>query len=282
MELSAHDQSAGSQPHHRSANLVSARFDTACGEDEGGQPTTDVSGARDSSRVSAPMAAPRARSGERTGRLIRIAVLAAVVLVTISGSGRPQVTVRPPRLIEALTLDTVFNWGNAYQPNPLQWVRSSAPAVASWLQRENLPSQFGVPFDGDGYVVEIAGHFQGDGRRGGALVLLMPVTFPAPPGRFAYVSFVWRTPMDLASLGSVHQAQFQPLVRFSKGRIPDMLGLTSRQAASVAKHSHISIKTRGAPIPGLPVGTVVAQSPPPGTRSHLGRVELTVSFPAPG
>ncbi len=88
--------------------------------------------------------------------------------------------------------------------------------------------------------------------------------------------------MELTSLGSVHHAQFQPLARFSKGRVPDMLGLNARQAASVAKRSHISIKTRGAPIPDLPVDTVVAQSPPPGALSSLGRVELTLSFPAPG
>jgi len=209
-----------------------------------------------------------------------LALLAAMLLCgqLVTGCTASPNREAAPKLLATVALETVFDWGNAFTPATIKWVRSSRAKVNSWVSIEDLPSIFAPPCQTCD-VGEIHGHFRClDCHRFGP-ILLVVTSVRIAPGRSSFLEFIWKKKVPLGVLGAVQSSQLQTLSRVRSGRAPDMLNLTLHQARWVAYRHHLKLRTRLVEAKGFPEFTVTGQNPKPDQELTGHTLELTLSLP---
>lgn len=216
----------------------------------------------------------------RPGRARALPFLAAMAVCgqLVAACAASPGSASAPKLLATVALETVFDWGNAFTPVTMKWVRASQADVESWLSVEELPAPFTAPCQTCD-VGEIRGHFRCMTCHRAGPILLVVTPAHLGTGRLGFLEFVWKVDVPLGSLGVVHSGHLPTLSRAKPGRAPDMLYLTVTQARWLAYRDHLTLRTRLVEVETVPELTVAGQSPKPNHDLTGHTLELSLSVP---
>jgi hypothetical protein len=200
---------------------------------------------------------------------------AGAMVVGVAGCG----TAAPPlpALVRGGILQELVYTGSLYRTYSAHWVlvtdaslQEKDPIIADAVTNGGSANVTSV------YVAQIEGMFWlrqptptlsvvASGR-------YLAVALPLPVGTASYSTWanIFKHPLDLGQLGTVHDGRLAGLHREPLTRVPDVVGLSMQVSLPLFEHRHLKVKVKAVEA-GLIPTTVVREVPGMGSRLSPGR-----------
>lgn len=214
------------------------------------------------------------------------AVLALVMVsATVAACSAPSKLSesQPTILAWAVARQAAFASGTDYLTSSAAWVVAKAPRVKTWLTQVGNPDPFTLPCSVTCLVVRLTGRrYAGQVRPGSALYVIGADTPSGrPPNPFRGNTFTLGRTASMGLLGRLSHGTLTGASRPHPGLTPDLLGLEETQANWLWLRLGLGprVTTKYVWNRSVPYGTVLAESPSPGTKLAGHTLRLTLSFP---